>query len=440
MISAIFIINSSGTVIVSRVFREDVKCSVSEVFRSKIINVDPKNLKNPILTLGSTTFLHEKRGEIYFVAVTRNNSDASVILQYLNTLISMLHSLIAISPSQVLKDYHLMDNFLLIYELLDLTIDQGFAREVDTSFLLSKIYSPISKATDGRYRIDNEANHAVEIVQKSLSLLGALGVKSYERMYEKNVIALHLNEYVQVKDKTDVKILGEVVSISTVSTSVAVEFDLDTRVADQSSIVLENITVPLALKVKEPSLSTKFNFSTIIAEPIQPILNYSAQLLFDELPIIVVGSYKQLARDKFEVNMKLECRYPANQIAKEICVQIPVPKNTIRVTDIPLLRHQKTEDELQDNARKDGYLQWKLTFVAGNQDIKICKMVHVDLKSKLSDWISDREDVTVSFQLEDVNLTGYTIKSFNVGKSLDEVSSKIVKSQVLSHNIYGFKL
>ncbi|ODQ48104.1 hypothetical protein PICMEDRAFT_26414, partial [Pichia membranifaciens NRRL Y-2026] len=83
MISAIFIINSSGTVIVSRVFREDVKCSVSEVFRSKIINVDPKNLKNPILTLGSTTFLHEKRGEIYFVAVTRNNSDASVILQYL---------------------------------------------------------------------------------------------------------------------------------------------------------------------------------------------------------------------------------------------------------------------------------------------------------------------------------------------------------------------
>lgn len=421
-------------------FREDVKCSVSEVFRSKIINVDPKNLKNPILTLGSTTFLHEKRGEIYFVAVTRNNSDASVILQYLNTLISMLHSLIAISPSQVLKDYHLMDNFLLIYELLDLTIDQGFAREVDTSFLLSKIYSPISKATDGRYRIDNEANHAVEIVQKSLSLLGALGVKSYERMYEKNVIALHLNEYVQVKDKTDVKILGEVVSISTVSTSVAVEFDLDTRVADQSSIVLENITVPLALKVKEPSLSTKFNFSTIIAEPIQPILNYSAQLLFDELPIIVVGSYKQLARDKFEVNMKLECRYPANQIAKEICVQIPVPKNTIRVTDIPLLRHQKTEDELQDNARKDGYLQWKLTFVAGNQDIKICKMVHVDLKSKLSDWISDREDVTVSFQLEDVNLTGYTIKSFNVGKSLDEVSSKIVKSQVLSHNIYGFKL
>lgn len=421
-------------------FREDVKCSVSEVFRSKIINVDPKNLKNPILTLGSTTFLHEKRGEIYFVAVTRNNSDASVILQYLNTLISMLHSLIAISPSQVLKDYHLMDNFLLIYELLDLTIDQGFAREVDTSFLLSKIYSPISKATDGRYRTDNEANHAVEIVQKSLSLLGALGVKSYERMYEKNVIALHLNEYVQVKDKTDVKILGEVVSISTVSTSVAVEFDLDTRVANQSSIVLENITVPLALKVKEPSLSTKFNFSTIIAEPIQPILNYSAQLLFDELPIIVVGSYKQLARDKFEVNMKLECRYPANQIAKEICVQIPVPKNTIRVTDIPLLRHQKTEDELQDNARKDGYLQWKLTFVAGNQDIKICKMVHVDLKSKLSDWISDREDVTVSFQLEDVNLTGYTIKSFNVGKSLDEVSSKIVKSQVLSHNIYGFKL
>ena len=421
-------------------FREDVKCSVSEVFRSKIINVDPKNLKNPILTLGSTTFLHEKRGEIYFVAVTRNNSDASVILQYLNTLISMLHSLIAISPSQVLKDYHLMDNFLLIYELLDLTIDQGFAREVDTSFLLSKIYSPISKATDGRYRTDNEANHAVEIVQKSLSLLGALGVKSYERMYEKNVIALHLNEYVQVKDKTDVKILGEVVSISTVSTSVAVEFDLDTRVADQSSIVLENITVPLALKVKEPSLSTKFNFSTIIAEPIQPILNYSAQLLFDELPIIVVGSYKQLARDKFEVNMKLECRYPANQIAKEICVQIPVPKNTIRVTDIPLLRHRKTEDELQDNARKDGYLQWKLTFVAGNQDIKICKMVHVDLKSKLSDWISDREDVTVSFQLEDVNLTGYTIKSFNVGKSLDEVSSKIVKSQVLSHNIYGFKL
>ncbi|GAV27283.1 hypothetical protein PMKS-000747 [Pichia membranifaciens] len=332
-----------------------------------------------------------------------------------------------------------MDNFLLIYELLDLTIDQGFVREIEASLLLSKIYSPISKATEGKYRTDHEAKTVVEIAKKDIYLRGAAGVNSYGNLYEENVIAVHLNEYVQVKDKSDVRIFGEVLSVSTIPTSVTAEFELDTSVTDQSSIVLESITIPPDVKVKEPSYSTKLNFSTAVDKPLQPVLNYSARLLFDELPIIVVGSYKQLARDKFEVNLKLECRYPANQIAKQICVRIPVPKNTVRVVDVPLPRHQKIEDELQENSQ-EGYLQWKLTSVAGHQDIKICKMVHVDLKSKLSDWVSDKEDVSVSFQLENISITGYTIKSFNVGKSLDDVANKVVKTQVLSHNAYGFRI
>lgn len=440
MISAIFIINSSGNVIISRIFREEVRSGVSEVFRSKIIDTDPKRLKNPILTLGSTTFLHEKQGDIYYVAVTRNNSDASIILQYLSSLITLLQSLISVSPTQVLKDYHLMDNFLLIYELLDLTIDQGFVKDIDASFLLSKIYSPINKATEGKYKSDREVNPKVHIDRKDISLIKDGDIDSLKAFHDKSVVSFHLNEYIQVKGKSDVEVLGELLSVSTIPSNVPVEFQFDTSPAEHSSAFLESMTIPSYVEMKHDSYAEKLNLITSVTKQVQPILNYSANLLFEDLPILAVGSYKQLARDKFEINLKLECRYPSSNIAKRLHLRIPVPQNTTRILDVPLLHHQNLEEEFLNSAQKDGYLHWIIKAVAGEQDLKLCKVVYVDSASKLSDWISSRGTVNVSFQLDNFSVTGYNVKSFNVGESLEDVTNKVVKSCVLSHDIYGFKI
>lgn len=438
MISAIFILNNLGNVIISRVFREDVKYSVVEVFQTKIINVRSKDLKNPILTLGSTSFLYVKIGDIYYVAITRNNSDASLILQYLNKLIDLLKSLILVSPDQILKDHQLMDNFLLIYEVLDLTIDQGFVKQIDDSLLISKIYSPITKAIgNDNNQLDKSIND-IKIIKKDLTLIDKIDLDSALSLLGKDAISLIYNEYISVEERK-VKILGEVFLISNLSSNININFQFIVPQVENSFLYLENITIPPIQKLNKLLGSTdiKFDLDCSISNPTETILNYSANTLFNNLPIIITGSYKQLTIDKFELDITLECRYPTDINAKNITIRIPIPKNVSKQIDFQSMDSKKfIKDE--NIERTDDYLIWSLDSVSGNQYLKLNKMIYVDSSSKLSDWISTRGNVKVSFEIPNYNITEYSINSFNVVGSINNSVNKIIQSRSLTNKNYEF--
>lgn len=84
MISAFFILNLKGEVLISRVFRGDVKqvyftgqaglindgcCyrrSVADIFRIHVV-ANP-DVRSPIITLGSTSFFHVRHQNLYLAA------------------------------------------------------------------------------------------------------------------------------------------------------------------------------------------------------------------------------------------------------------------------------------------------------------------------------------------------------------------------------------
>lgn len=440
MISAIFIINNLGNVIISRVFREDVKYSVVEVFQTKIINVKPKDLKNPILTLGSTSFLYSKKGNLYFVAITRNNSDASLILQYLNKLIDLLKSLILVSPYQILKDHQLMDNFLLIYEILDLTIDQGFVKQIDDPLLISKIYSPITKAIGNENNQINKSLTDIKIIKKDLTLIDKINLDSTISLLGEDSISLIYNEYIHIEERK-VKILGEVLLISNLSSNLNINFQFNVPQIDNSFLYLENITITPIQKLNKllDSSDIKFDLDCNISKSIETILNYSANTLYNNLPIIITGSYKQLTIDKFELDIILECRYPIDINAKNITVKIPIPKNFLKQINSQLIDSKKIIKN-ENIEKTEDYLIWSLNSVSGNQSLKLNKIIYVDSFLKLSDWISTRGNVKVSFEIPNYNITGYNINSFNVVGSINNTVNKMIQSCSLANKNYEFHI
>ncbi|GME94040.1 hypothetical protein B5S28_g5280 [[Candida] boidinii] len=88
MITALFIFNQKGDLLISKLFKEGAKRNISEVFRIQVIA--NKDSKSPVLTFGSTTFIHIKIGYLWFVAVTRSNIDASIVLEFLFNFINLL--------------------------------------------------------------------------------------------------------------------------------------------------------------------------------------------------------------------------------------------------------------------------------------------------------------------------------------------------------------
>lgn len=120
-ISAIFFMNARGTVLIKRLFRHDVTSKAAEMFRLNVIH--NKEVRSPIITLGSSfTFLHIRSEDIYVMAVTRRNSDASLIFESLHRLVEVI---LAKTGHAGLTESQVLVEAILIYELLDEIFDHG---------------------------------------------------------------------------------------------------------------------------------------------------------------------------------------------------------------------------------------------------------------------------------------------------------------------------
>ncbi|ELR11082.1 clathrin adaptor complex small chain subfamily protein [Acanthamoeba castellanii str. Neff] len=132
MISAIFVLNSRGDVLISRLFRDDVSRGVADTFRLQVINA--KEVRSPISSISGTSLLHVRSGDIYLLAATKQNVDCALVFSLLNQLVLIFRSYFG----GKFDEDHIRKNFVLIYELLDEVIDYGHPQNSDIEAL--KLY------------------------------------------------------------------------------------------------------------------------------------------------------------------------------------------------------------------------------------------------------------------------------------------------------------
>ncbi|KAG7191613.1 uncharacterized protein KQ657_003008 [Scheffersomyces spartinae] len=102
-------------VLITKLYREGIRRNVGDVFRIQVINnqsvlsgsggggsagrrgssgTQALEVRSPVLTLGSTSFVYIKTGQIWLCAVARSNQDCSLILEFLFKLKVILQSII----------------------------------------------------------------------------------------------------------------------------------------------------------------------------------------------------------------------------------------------------------------------------------------------------------------------------------------------------------
>lgn len=159
--SAIFITDSQGKSIISRNYRGDVPLAKAiEIFAKYLAEVEEDD-KKPIFHvdnhgdfdvkddeigttgLGGQTFVYVSQNNLYMCAVTTRNSNVALILSFLFRL------------AQVFKDYFgtleeesIRDNFVIIYELLDETMDHGLPQSLDSTILRSFITQDANRMSE----------------------------------------------------------------------------------------------------------------------------------------------------------------------------------------------------------------------------------------------------------------------------------------------------
>lgn len=125
MISAILIYGGNrGEVLASRIYKDGLRRAITDAFRVQVIS-NPEN-KSPLLTLGSTSFLHIRHGELYIVAVTRHDVDAMLVYEFLYKLTEL-----CVAQFGTFDEQACHKNITLLYELLDELVDFGYPQNTD---------------------------------------------------------------------------------------------------------------------------------------------------------------------------------------------------------------------------------------------------------------------------------------------------------------------
>ena len=86
---------------------------VVDAFRVHVIHAR-QQVRAPVTNIGRSNFFHIKRGNIWIVAVARNNVNAALVFEMLNKATDVMSSYFG-----RLSEENVKNNFVLIYELLD---------------------------------------------------------------------------------------------------------------------------------------------------------------------------------------------------------------------------------------------------------------------------------------------------------------------------------
>ena len=76
MLSAIFLINSKGEIIIFRLYRDDVSMTAANTFRLSVIAAKEAGSAAPVRLIDGNTFLYIRHKDMFFVGVTRANTNA----------------------------------------------------------------------------------------------------------------------------------------------------------------------------------------------------------------------------------------------------------------------------------------------------------------------------------------------------------------------------
>ncbi|XP_058685007.1 AP-1 complex subunit mu-2 isoform X2 [Poecile atricapillus] len=125
--SALFILDLKGKPLISRNYKGDVGLGEIENFMGVLQQREEEGTLTPVLTYGHVHFLWIKHSNLYLVATTKKNGNASLVFSFLYKVVEVFCEYF-----KELEEESVRDNFVIVYELLDELMDFGFPQTTDS--------------------------------------------------------------------------------------------------------------------------------------------------------------------------------------------------------------------------------------------------------------------------------------------------------------------
>ncbi|KAJ1983941.1 clathrin associated protein complex medium subunit [Dimargaris cristalligena] len=343
MLSGFFIFNQKGEILISRLYRHDIKRSAADIFRIHVIT--SPDIRSPIVTLGPTTFYHTRHENLYLVAATRGNANAALVFEALYRVSELGTSYFGRFDEESVKN-----NFTLIYELMDEILDFGYPQNMDPDAL--KLYITTEEVKSDRAIKDSSSRITMQAT-------GAISWRRPDIKYRKNEAFIDVIESVNLLMSTKGTVLradvsGQIIMRAYLSGTPECKFGLNDRLlvekepgagsggvrqsssGSNSANPPSGDTVEIAdckfhQCVRLGKFDSERTISFIPPDGEFDLMHYrtteNVNLPFRVQPVVTEAS-----RSRIEYQIQVKANFSNKLYASNVTIRIPTPLNTASAT------------------------------------------------------------------------------------------------------------
>jgi len=329
MFSQFFILSIRGDILVFRDYRGDIGKHTPELFFQRIVKL--KEACEPLFNIDGVNYAYIKESSLYFVMTSYENFSPFLALELISSMTKIVRDYCGILNEEAVRK-----NFVLIYELLDESLDFGYPQNIATTALKPFVVStPIIVSSTSSDIISNIL-HSTRKTTPSSSTTKPVVMDSIAERSSKNEIFVDLIEKITMLFSSNGTILrseiaGSIVMKSYLKGNPEMSLGLNSELVIGRSaggygvVAVDDISFHEMVSLTGWDSDRSISFYPPEGEFV--VLQY--RISNDFSPPFRVYSFVEDALDKFrlELVIKIVAEIPAENFGNQVTVKIPVPKS-----------------------------------------------------------------------------------------------------------------
>ncbi|KAK9407770.1 AP-1 complex subunit mu-2 [Crotalus adamanteus] len=394
--SAIFILDLKGKPLISRNYKGDVSMSEIDYFMPLFIQKEEDCDLTPVLSHGKVHFLWIKHSNLYLVAITMKNANASLVYSFLYKVVEVFSEYF-----KELEEESIRDNFVIVYELLDELMDFGFPQTTDSKILQEYITQQGNKLETAKSRVPATVTNAVSWRSEGLK-------------YKKNEVFIDVIESVNLLVNANGNVLlSEIVGAIKLKVFLSgmpelrlglndrVLFELTGR-GKNKSVELEDVKFHQCVR-----LSRFDNDRTISFIPPDGDFELMSYRLSTQMkPLIWIESViEKFSHSRVEIMIKAKSQFKKQSVANGVEISVPVPNDA----DSPKF---KTNIGSAKYLPEKNTVVWNIKSFPGGKEYLM--RAHFGLPSVENEELEGRPPISVRFEIPYFTVSGIQVRYMKI--------------------------
>ncbi|XP_077202245.1 AP-1 complex subunit mu-2 isoform X1 [Paroedura picta] len=394
--SAVFILDLKGKPLISRNYKGDVSISEIDHFMPLLMLKEEECALTPLLSHGKVHFLWIKHSNLYLVATTMKNANASLVYSFLYKVVEVFTEYF-----KELEEESIRDNFVIVYELLDELMDFGFPQTTDSKILQEYITQQGNKLETAKSRVPSTVTNAVSWRSEGLK-------------YKKNEVFIDVIESVNLLVNANgsvllSEIMGSIKLKVFLSGMPELRLGLNDRVlfeltgrGKNKSVELEDVKFHQCVR-----LSRFDNDRTISFVPPDGDFELMSYRLNTQVkPLIWIESViEKFSHSRVEIMVKAKGQFKKQSVANGVEIAVPVPSDA----DSPKF---KTSIGNAKYMPEKNVVIWSIKSFPGGKEYLM--RAHFGLPSVENEELEGRPPISVRFEIPYFTVSGIQVRYMKI--------------------------